>query len=259
MKAVILAGGKGSRLSGYTDTVPKPLVRIDKYPILLHIMDIYASYGVTEFVILAGHKGEQIRNFFSNFQDYVGDFTINLGTRKLSPHLNHTIREWDVTVLDTGEETMTGGRLLRAKSFLNEEERFFLTYGDGLANVDMDSLLHHHLETAATATVTAVPQPGRFGVINLSNGRATSFNEKPRNDGSLINGGYFVFENQIFDYLTDDSTVLESQPLEKLASEGELAAFKHGGYWRCMDTARDVISMQQDAMLNPKPWLDRLA
>lgn len=254
MKAVILAGGKGTRLSGFVESIPKPMVQIDRFPILLHVMDIYASQGIKDFVILTGHQGHLIREFFFNFWSRFNDFTINLQSGEYNSESVSQGRDWNVSILDTGEETMTGGRLLRAKTFLQNDPSFFLTYGDGLANIDLTLLLKHHQEKGTIATVTAVSPPGRFGALRMNNGIVEQFMEKPKGDGSYINGGFFVFSNKIFDYIKGDSTILEQEPLLKLVEEGMLSSYEHPGFWQCMDTPRDVELIRQLASSYPLPW-----
>lgn len=252
MKAVILAGGLGTRLSEYTDDTPKPMVTIGNVPILLHIMDLYASYGVQEFVILAGYKGNVIKRFFSGLKDELGDFTINLGSGEKVFHGSKT-REWQVTVLDTGLHTQTGGRLKRAYQHLSDE-RFFLTYGDGLSSVNLDSLLEHHKSAGVVGTLTAVRPVARFGEVTVQAGKVLRFDEKPQMNDGWINGGFFVFEPEVFDYLGGDAAILEKEPLEQLASEGRLAAFKHEGFWHCMDTKRDRDHLLRLWEQRPAPW-----
>ena len=254
MKAVILAGGKGTRLGKHFESIPKPMVQIDRYPILLHVMDIYASQGIRDFVILTGHQGHIIREFFFNFWPRFNDFTINLQSGEYKSEFLSQGRDWNVSILDTGEETMTGGRLLRAKNFLKKDSSFFLTYGDGLANIDLKLLLKHHQKKGTIATVTAVSPPGRFGALRVSNGVVQQFMEKPKGDGSFINGGFFVFSNKIFDYIEGDSTILEQEPLLKLVEEGMLSSYEHTGFWQCMDTPRDVELIRKLASNHPYPW-----
>ena len=252
MKAVILAGGLGTRLSEYTSAVPKPMVEVGNKPIILHIMDLYAAHGVNDFIILAGYKGEVIKQFFGGLRDRVDDFTINLKTGTKVFHSSDA-RPWNVTILDTGLETLTGGRLRRAQQIIGDDP-FFLTYGDGLASVDISRLLSFHKSHGAIATLTAVRPVARFGEVRVEGDRVSHFAEKPQLDSGWINGGFFVFQNEIFKYLTGDDTVLESSPLEALAKAGELAAYKHEGFWQCMDTKRDKDYLELLWKNRPAPW-----
>jgi glucose-1-phosphate cytidylyltransferase len=253
MIAVILAGGKGSRLNGFSETVPKPLVRIGEYPILYHVMMIFSKQGVKDFIILTGYKGSLISEYFYNFVPNLNNFTVNLRTGIHRNNSNIEPPDWNVTILSSGEETMTGGRLLRAQSLLRNESNFFFTYGDGLANINLKKLVDHHLKNKLIATVSAVNQPSRFGSLEIRDDLVTDFREKPSKD-NFINGGFFCFSNKIFDYLENDSTVLEDTPLTTLADEGQLSAYKHFGFWQCMDTPRDVELLQQLSRENPSPW-----
>ena len=232
MKVVILCGGKGTRLSEETKTRPKPLVDIGGKPILTHIMQSYAKHGFSDFKLATGYLSEQVENFVSEN---------NLPGK--------------VTVINTGQETLTGGRLLRLKSHLVNEEMFMLTYGDGLCNVDLRKLVNFHLHHGKIATVTAVRPPARFGVIKLNENKVEYFHEKSQTDAGWINGGYFVFNSAIFNYLKDDNSILEQQPLQKLTSEGELMAFKHEGFWQCMDTLRDKNYLDELCQQGNTPWL----
>lgn len=232
MKVVILCGGKGTRLSEETKTRPKPLVDIGGKPILRHIIESYVKYGFSDFKLATGYLSEQVENF-------VGDNNL----------------PGEVTVINTGQDTLTGGRLLRLKSHLVKEEMFMLTYGDGLCNVDLRKLVNFHLHHGKIATVTAVRPPARFGVIKLNENKVEYFHEKSQTDTGWINGGYFVFNSAIFNYLRDDNSILEQQPLQKLTSEGELMAFKHEGFWQCMDTLRDKNYLDELCQQGNTPWL----
>jgi len=232
MKVVILCGGKGTRLSEETKTRPKPLVDIGGKPILRHIIESYVKYGFRDFKLATGYLSEQVENF-------VGDNNL----------------PGEVTVINTGQDTLTGGRLLRLKSHLVKEEMFMLTYGDGLCNVDLRKLVNFHLHHGKIATVTAVRPPARFGVIKLNENKVEYFHEKSQTDTGWINGGYFVFNSAIFNYLRDDNSILEQQPLQKLTSEGELMAFKHEGFWQCMDTLRDKNYLDELCQQGNTPWL----
>ena len=239
MKVVILCGGKGTRLSEETTTRPKPMVEIGGIPILIHLMEYYAKFGFNEFILALGHKGEYIKNYFHSFYAQKNDFTIDLKTGNIQ-YLNDSKRDWKVSLIDTGEDTLTGGRLLRLRPYLINEQNFFLTYGDGLSNIKIDELLHHHQKCHKIATVSSVRPVARFGEMTIENNQVVQFQEKPQTESGWINGGFFVFNHKIFNYLKDgDQTILERYPLEQLVRENELAAFQHLGNWQCMDTLRD--------------------
>lgn len=255
MKAVILAGGLGTRLSEETDFRPKPMVEIGGMPIIWHIMNTYAAHGITDFVICLGYKGYIIKEFFSNYFLHTSDVTIDLKSNLIDIHESHA-EPWRITLVDTGMETMTGGRLKRVQKYLGEED-FCLTYGDGVSNVDLTSLVQHHFASGLAATVTAVKMPGRFGSLNLDNGIVESFIEKPIDDGSWINGGFFVFKRKIFDYLIGDDTVLENEPLAVLARDKNLGAWKHDGFWQPMDTLRDKRLLENYWTSGRAPWVSK--
>ena len=250
MKVVILCGGRGTRLYEETEFRPKPLVKVGDRPILVHIMEIFASQGFDEFVLCLGHKGEMIRNFFLNFHTMTADFTVDLKTGDvalLSPHK----RDWKVSLVDTGAGTGTGGRILRAAPYL-DDETFMVTYGDGLADVDLAALTALHAKAGRIATVTGVRETSRFGVIEAGAGNVVRrFREKPRLDG-LISGGFFVFEPAVMDYLDDGP--LEAKPLEKLAAGKQLALYEHDGFFRCMDTYRDYVDLNALHEQGDLPW-----
>jgi len=254
MKAVILAGGLGTRLSEETDLRPKPMVEIGGKPILWHIMKIYAYWGISEFVVLTGYKSHVIKDFFINYYARYSDLTVDLANNAVEFH-NVRAEPWRVTVLYTGPDTMTGGRLLRAKEFLGGE-RFMLTYGDGLSDVNIPELLRHHEASGKTVTLTAVRPTGRFGVIAVGDGGAVgSFSEKSDNDGAWVNGGFFVMEPGVFDYLTNgDATVLERKPMERMAENGQLNAYRHYGFWRSMDTLHDKNELTALWTGGTPPW-----
>lgn len=254
MKVLILAGGYGTRLSEETVVYPKPMVEIGGRPILWHIMKIYSHYGFHEFVILLGYKGVVIKEYFANYFLHQSDLTIDLPTNHVEVH-NNTSEPWKVTLLDTGRDTMTGGRILRAQPFVGDEP-FMLTYGDGVSDVNLHELEKFHLAHGKTVTVTTVQPEGRYGSINSDGkGRIKEFLEKPKGDGMWINCGFFVCQPEVFNYLTDgDATVFEQEPLEKLAQQGELYAFKHEGFWKCMDTMRDKIQLNQLWDTNQSKW-----
>jgi glucose-1-phosphate cytidylyltransferase len=252
VKAVILAGGLGSRLSEETTVRPKPMVEIGGRPILWHIMKIYAAHDVVDFVICLGYKGYLIKEFFANYQLHSSDVSLDLARGAIEIHRSAT-EPWKVTLIDTGERTMTGGRLKRVLPFLGSED-FCLTYGDGLADIDIPALLAHHRRQGALATVTAVQPPGRFGALQLDGPRVSSFEEKPRGDGSWLNGGFFVLSPQIDRYLEGDATVWEQQPLRSLARQGQLACYRHHGFWQAMDTLRDRHLLEQLWDSGAAPW-----
>jgi glucose-1-phosphate cytidylyltransferase len=253
MKAVILAGGYGTRLSEETDIRPKPMVEIGGYPILWHIMKHYSSYGINEFVILLGYKGYYIKEYFANYYLHRSDVTIDTANNKLEIHNNNS-ENWKITLVDTGLETMTGGRVLRARKYIGEET-FLLTYGDGVSDVNVDELVKFHKKHGKAVTMTAIKPEGRFGALEFSsNHQINSFIEKPKGDGSWINGGFFVCENKIFNYLKDDKTILEKEPFEKMALAQEMFAYLHEGFWKCMDTLRDKQMLNQMWESNQAKW-----
>ncbi len=244
MKVLLLAGGFGTRLSEETDTRPKPMAEIGGKPILWHIMKIYSHYGFNEFVILLGYKGYFIKEYFANYFLHQSDVTIDLGTNQVEVH-NNSSEPWKVTLLETGLNTMTGGRIKRAKDFIGNEP-FLLTYGDGVADVNMHTLIDFHRKHGKAITMTAVQPEGRFGALETDkDNKVHSFMEKPKGDGSWINGGFFVCEPRVLDYISDDTTVFEQKPLEQLAREGELYTFRHSGFWKCMDTLRDKTKLNE--------------
>jgi len=245
MKVLILAGGKGTRLSEETDARPKPMVEIGGRPILWHIMKSYSRHGYNDFVLLLGYKGYFIKEYFANYFLHQSDVTLDLTNNKMEVHSNAS-EPWRITLLDTGLETMTGGRVKRAERFIGDQP-FMLTYGDGVSDVDIRALTEHHRKQGRLMTMTAVQPDGRFGTFEAnSEGRVTQFLEKPRGDGSWINGGFFVCEPKVLDYIRHgDETILEREPLEALAREGQLSAFNHSGFWKCMDTLRDKTDLNQ--------------
>jgi len=243
MKVVILAGGMGTRLSEETDLKPKPMVEIGGRPILWHIMKNYSYYGFNEFVICCGYKGYMIKEYFANYFVHQADITVDLGKNSIEVHRSKA-EPWKITLVDTGLNTMTGGRIKRIKEYTGNKT-FMLTYGDGVSNINIRSLLDFHKNAGKLATVTAVQPSGRFGAISISEEEMVkSFTEKPATDGAWVNGGFFVLESGIFDYIKeDDATVWERSPLEELARDGQLAAYRHNGFWRPMDTLRDRIEL----------------
>lgn len=252
MKTVILCGGLGTRLSEETQLRPKPMVEIGGNPILWNIMKSYEKFGFNEFILALGYKGSYIKDYFINYSYRNSDLEINLKNGEIK-HNNQKNENWRISLIDTGESSMTGGRLLRLKDEL--DETFFLTYGDGVCDVDLKKLLEFHKSHGKIATVTSVRPPARFGGMKIENNRVLDFKEKPQIGEGSINGGYFVFEPKIFEYLEDDYSVLEKDPLENLASNNELMAFQHNGFWHCMDTIRDRDSLNNLIENNYTPWL----
>jgi len=257
MKTVILAGGFGTRLSEETGVRPKPLVEIGGKPIIWHIMKMYSHYGHNEFIICCGYKGYMIKEFFSNYFLHHSDVTFDIKNNKMEIHQNN-IEPWIVTLIDTGENSMTGGRIKRVKDYVGDET-FFLTYGDGVCDVNIGNLLNFHNEQKQFATLTAVQPPGRYGAFNLDddNHSISSFREKPTGDGhesAWINGGFFVLEPEIFEYIENDSTVWEREPMENLAKNGQLSAFKHNGFWQSMDSLRDKNVLEEIWDSGKSPW-----
>ena len=252
MKAVILAGGLGTRLSEETTTKPKPMVEIGGKPILWHIMKIYSSYGINDFIICCGYKGYLIKEYFNNYFLHQSDVTINLANNSKKYHKSKA-ENWNITLVDTGDHTMTGGRLKRIKEFIDEDE-FCMTYGDGVADIDISKSIDFHRSHGKLATITAVYPPGRFGALNIVKDRVTSFEEKPKGDGGLINGGYFVLNRKVLDYINDDNTLWEQDPLKNLAKDDQLMAFEHKGFWQPMDTLRDKNNLENLYIENKAPW-----
>ena len=239
MKVVILAGGLGTRLSEETDLKPKPMIEIGHKPILWHIMKIYSSYGINDFIICCGYKGYLIKEYFANYFIHMSDVTFDLKNNSAQVLQNNS-EPWTVTLVDTGAATMTGGRLKRVEEYVKDEEAFCFTYGDGVIDSNISDLIKFHKSQGKLATVTAVRPPGRYGALNISeSGVVASFKEKPEGDGSWINGGFFVLSPKVLEHISNDKTMWENQPLEALASMNELSAFKHYGFWRPMDTLRD--------------------
>lgn len=253
MQAVILAGGLGTRLTEETQLRPKPMVEIGGRPILWHIMKSYSYHGINDFIICCGYKGYVIKEYFSNYFLHMSDVTINIEENSMAVH-HKRAEPWKITLVDTGENTMTGGRLLRVKSYLDANSVFCLTYGDGVGDIDISKAIEFHKTHGKLATMTATYPPGRFGSIEIQNGCVSKFEEKIKGDGSLINAGYFVLNPGIFSYLDDDSSVWEREPLEKMCRDGELMAFEHQGFWQPMDTLRDKVNL--DSLWNDgrAPW-----
>jgi glucose-1-phosphate cytidylyltransferase len=254
MKVLILAGGLGTRLSEETDIRPKPMVEIGGRPILWHLMKIYESFGYSDFLILLGYKGYYIKEYFINYFLHHNDVTIDLKDNKTLFHGN-TVEPWTITLADTGIDSMTGGRINKARKYVGDE-RFMLTYGDGLCNINMTDQLDFHKSHGKLITMAAVQPDGRFGAFDHANdGKVSRFIEKPRGDGSWINGGFFICEPGVFDYIEDsDRVIFEQSPLQKLASDGELFVYKHPGFWKCMDTLRDKLDLNELWAKGDAPW-----
>ena len=254
MKVVILAGGLGTRLSEETNLIPKPMVEIGGRPILWHIMKIYSFWGFNEFVVLTGYKSHVIKDYFINYYTRYSDLTVDMSNDTIEIH-NIRTEPWKVSILYTGADTMTGGRLLRAKDFIGNE-RFMLTYGDGVADINIPYLLKNHEASKKLATLTSIQPAGRFGAIEIAdNGTVKSFKEKPEGDAGWINAGFFVMEPDVFEYLADgDTTILERKPFERLAEKGQLNAYRHTGYWRAMDALKDKNDLTDSWMAGKAPW-----
>ena len=252
MKAVILAGGLGTRLSEETDRIPKPMAEIGGKPILWHIMQMYAHHGVKDFVICLGYKGNLIRDYFTHYFQHQSDITVHLKTGELTIHNNHA-EDWRVTLADTGQDTQTGGRIMRVRKYLGDET-FCLTYGDGVSDLDITKLIAFHKAHGHKATITAITPPGRFGMLDSDGTMVKGFAEKVDNINARINGGFFVLEPGIFDYLKNDETVWEQAPLETLAREGNLQAYNHNGFWQAMDTLRDKRLLEDLWNKGHAPW-----
>ncbi|MDC2993115.1 glucose-1-phosphate cytidylyltransferase [bacterium] len=253
MKAVILAGGYGTRISEETEARPKPMIEIGGKPILWHIMKNYSTFGIHEFVICCGYRGYLIKEYFANYFLHMSDVTFDMVDNRMEVH-ERKAEPWRVTLVDTGEGTLTGGRLKRVREHLIDEEAFCFTYGDGVADVDIGALIAFHGNHGKLATVTAVRPPGRFGALMLEDGNVREFVEKPLGDGGWINGGFFVLSPKVLDYIDGDSTSWEGKPLSKLAEEGQVQAYEHGGFWQAMDTLRDKHKLEQFWDTGTPPW-----
>jgi glucose-1-phosphate cytidylyltransferase len=253
MKAVILAGGLGTRISEETYLRPKPMIEIGGKPVLWHIMKIYSSYGINDFVICCGYRGYVIKEYFANYFLHMSDVTFDMTLNKMDVHQQNA-EPWRVTLIDTGDETMTGGRLKRAEEFVKDEEAFCFTYGDGVADIDISSLVKFHQQHGKQATVTAVQPPGRYGVLNMDGEKVVNFIEKPKGDGGRVNGGFFVLSPKCLNYIADDTVSWESDPLVGLAADGELMAFEHEGFWQPMDTLRDKNYLEELWLGHRAPW-----
>lgn len=254
MKAIILAGGHGTRLSEETNLKPKPLVEIGTKPILWHIMKIYSSHGINDFIICCGYKGFMIKEFFANYFLHQSNVTFDMKQNKMTVHQNES-EPWTVTLIDTGETTMTGGRLKRIKKYIKDEDNFCFTYGDGVGDIDITKLIKFHKKQGKEATVTATRPPGRYGILKLGqNDKVLNFKEKVDGDGSWINGGFFVLKPSVIDLIKNDSVSWESEPLINLAKKNQLVAFKHEGFWQPMDTLRDKIMLNEMWNKGHAPW-----
>lgn len=252
MKAVILAGGTGTRLSEETIVRPKPMVEIGGKPILWHIMKIYSAHGINDFVICLGYKGYIIKEYFANYFLHMSDVTFDMKMNRMNVH-HANAEPWLVTLVDTGDDTMTGGRLQRAQKYLGDED-FCFTYGDGVGNIDLQALIQFHRSEGRLATVTATQPPGRFGALSLDGHRILSFQEKPEGDGGWINGGFFVLSPKVIDYIDGDHIIWEREPMERLAHDGQMSAYFHKGFWQPMDTMRDKNLLEELWASGKAPW-----
>jgi glucose-1-phosphate cytidylyltransferase len=253
MKAVILAGGLGTRLSEETTVRPKPMVEIGGKPILWHILKMYSHHGIQDFVICCGYKGYVIKEYFANYFLHMSDVTLDMRHNRMEVHSKRA-EPWTVTLVDTGDDSMTGGRLRRVAKYVQDDEAFCFTYGDGVSDLDISALISFHKSHGRAATVTAVLPPGRFGALDIQSGQVLSFQEKPRGDGAMINGGFFVLSPKVLPYLKDDSTLWEQEPLMRLAHEDQLMAFEHKGFWQPMDTLRDKQHLEELWSSGKAPW-----
>jgi glucose-1-phosphate cytidylyltransferase len=252
MKAVILAGGLGTRISEETHLKPKPMIEIGGMPILWHVLKVYAAHGITDFIICAGYKGYVIKEYFANYFLHMSDVTFDMKENRMEVHQRRS-EPWRVTIVDTGDDTMTGGRLKRVRDYVGQET-FCFTYGDGLGNVNITGLIAFHKEQGRLATLTGVQPPGRFGALQVAGNRVNSFQEKPEGDGSWINGGFFVLEPSVVDLVENDATVWERKPLETLAKNQQLSIYKHQGFWQPMDTLRDKQHLEELWASGKAPW-----
>ncbi len=253
MKAVILAGGLGTRLSEETDLKPKPMVEIGGKPILWHIMKLYSSHGINDFIICCGYKGYVIKEYFANYFLHMSDVTFNMQDNSMRVHQKRA-EDWSVTLVDTGDSSMTGGRLQKVAQYLEDEEAFCFTYGDGVGNIDISESIRFHKEHGKLATLTATYPPGRFGALDIKQGLVSSFKEKPKGDGAMINGGFFVLSPKVIDYIENSQTVWEQYPLNKLAEDSQLMAYEHHGFWQPMDTLRDKNLLEKLWDSDEAPW-----
>ena len=253
MKAVILAGGLGTRISEETHLKPKPMIEIGGKPVLWHIMKMYSHYGINDFVICCGYKGYVIKEYFANYFLHMSDVTFDMSNNRMEVH-QQKAEPWKVTLVDTGDQTMTGGRLKRVAQYLQNEEAFCFTYGDGVSDVNIAEVIAFHKQQGVKATLTAALPPGRFGALDFDGKKIRTFKEKPKGDGAMINGGFFVLSPAVIELIADDTTIWEREPLETLASEGQLAAFQHSGFWQPMDTLRDKVHLEELWASGQAPW-----
>lgn len=253
MKCVILAGGKGTRIAEESNIRPKPMVEIGTRPMLWHIMKLYAAFGVNEFIVCLGYKGYMIKEYFANYFLHMSDVTFCMASNRMEVHHKHA-EPWSVTLVDTGDDTMTGGRLKRVADYLKDESEFCFTYGDGVSDLDISASIRFHREHGKLATITAVQPPGRYGALQMKGACVTGFTEKPRGDGGLINGGFFVLSPRCLERITDDSTAWEVEPMSGLAAHGQLMAFEHTGFWQPMDTLREKNMLEELWLSGRAPW-----
>lgn len=253
MKAVILAGGLGTRISEESVARPKPMIEIGGKPILWHIMKIYSHYGINDFIVCCGYKGYVIKEYFANYFLHTSDVTFDMQKNSMKVHQRFA-EPWKVTLVDTGEDTMTGGRLKRVAGYIKDEKAFCFTYGDGVSDIDIGSLINFHRKQGVKATLTAVYPPGRFGALDIADHKVTTFKEKPKGDGGMINGGFFVLSPEVLPLINDDSTVWEQYPLEALAKDNQIAAYEHAGFWQPMDTLRDKNYLEELWASGSAPW-----
>lgn len=253
MKAVILAGGLGTRISEESISRPKPMIEIGGKPILWHIMKIYSHYGINEFIVCCGYKGYVIKEYFANYFLHMSDVTFDMQKNSMEVHQRFA-EPWKVTLVDTGEDTMTGGRLKRVGEYVKDEEAFCFTYGDGVSDINIQALIDFHKQQGVQATLTAVYPPGRFGALDIKDHKVATFKEKPKGDGGMINGGFFVLSPSILSLLQGDSTVWEKEPLEYLAKTSQMAAYNHSGFWQAMDTLRDKNYLEELWSSGKAPW-----
>ena len=252
MKVVILAGGLGTRISEESDLKPKPMIEIGNKPLLWHIMKIYSFYGINDFIICCGYKGYVIKEYFANYFLHMSDVTFDISNNSMQVH-HKNVEPWKVTLVDTGDKTMTGGRIKLIKDYIRDET-FCMTYGDGLANINIKALIAHHNKQKKLATITGTEPPGRFGALKVKDNMVTGFREKPKGDNSIINGGFFVLEPEIFNYINGDLTLWEKEPLEDLAKNNQLTVFKHDGFWQPMDTLREKNLLEELWESGKAPW-----
>lgn len=253
MKAVVLAGGLGTRISEETSLRPKPMIEIGGKPILWHILKTYSHHNINNFIICCGYKGYVIKEYFANYFLHMSDVTFDMSNNSMEVH-QHNAEPWRVTLVDTGDDTMTGGRVKRIGEYVKNDDAFCLTYGDGVSDVNISKLIAFHKAQNVKATLTATIPPGRFGALDLKGNKVSSFMEKPKGDGAMINGGFFVLSPEVLDYIKDDDTVWEREPLERLALESNLAAYQHHGFWQPMDTLRDKVHLEELWQSGKAPW-----